>query len=239
MNTLDQGSTHVHQHRAHCYQRWGKCLGWGPSLPGLHWTFWSSQTEKLSGPAANCWIMLFLSLCLGVLSQPSGGEPKASTYFTLTWIVYTISKSEDILFEAIKINSPQGKVILNPCLIHCKAFTRLKKMILPDRKNLEFRSDIGLLEEQFEKIGLESSLAETVGKFCWWQMSGFQQWWGRRESNLYNSYIRPDELDSLMNKYSYRMSLPETGWPTQYPSHVPPQLAPPPTVIPVPWQVAE
>ena len=49
-------------------------------------------------------------------------------------------------------------------------------MILPDRKNLEFRRDIGLLEEQFEKIGLESSLAETVGKFCWWQMSGFQQW---------------------------------------------------------------
>ena len=84
-------------------------------------------------------------------------------------------------------------------------------MILPDRKNLEFRSDIGLLEEQFEKIGLESSLAETVGKFSWWQMSGFQQWVGRRESNLYNSYIRPDELDSLMNKYSYRMSLPETG----------------------------
>ena len=85
-------------------------------------------------------------------------------------------------------------------------------MILPDRKNLEFRSDIGLLEEQFEKIGLDSSLAETVGKFCWWQMSGFQlRWVGRRESNLYNSYIRPDELDSLMNKYSYRMSLPETG----------------------------
>lgn len=88
MNALDQGSAHGHQHRASRHQRWGECLGRRPSLPELHWSWWSSLAEKLSGPAANCWIMLFLSLCLGVLSQPSGGEPKASTYFTLTWIVY-------------------------------------------------------------------------------------------------------------------------------------------------------
>ena len=33
-----------------------------------------------------------------------------------------------------------------------------------------------------------------------------------RKSNLYNAYITPDEVGSLMKKYSYRMSLAEQDW---------------------------
>ena len=33
-----------------------------------------------------------------------------------------------------------------------------------------------------------------------------------RESNLYNAYIAQDNVRSLMNKYSYKMSLAEQDW---------------------------
>ena len=160
--------------------------------------------------------------------------------------VNEIIKTDVKFFEAMKNNSLQGndprasytESLFYIAPVYHKAFTGLNQIIFLDSKNLEFRSDIGLLHRQFEKmsssalIGIGPDLTPHYRNILSDYISrepntslglpgpsqGFNsgvvlyQLERMRRSELYNYYTSPGGVDELMTKYSYRMFLAEQDW---------------------------
>ena len=160
--------------------------------------------------------------------------------------VNDIIQTDVMFFEAMKNNSLQANIpnasytesLFYIAPIYHKAFTGLKRIIFLDSKDLEFRSDIGLLEKQFNKmaptalIGIGPDLTPhyrivltdyiaqhpntTLG------LPGASQGYNSgvvlyqlermRRSSQYNKYTTVDGVGDLMTKYSYRMFLAEQDW---------------------------
>ena len=160
--------------------------------------------------------------------------------------VNDIIQSDVMFFEAMKNNSIQGndptasytESLFYIAPVYHKAFTGLKQIIFLDSKDLEFRSDIGLLQQQFEKmspstlIGIGPDLTPHYRKVLSDYISrhpntslglpGSTQGYNSgvvlyqlermRESDLYNMYTTSQGVDKLMKKYSYKMFLAEQDW---------------------------
>ena len=160
--------------------------------------------------------------------------------------VKDIIQTDVMFFEAMKNNSLQANIpnasytesLFYIAPIYHKAFTGLKRIIFLDSKDLEFRSDIGLLEQQFKKmsptalIGIGPDLTPHYrivltdyiaqhpnttlglpGPFQGYN-SGvvLYQLERMRRSSLYNQYTTAGGVESLLTKYSYRMFLAEQDW---------------------------
>ena len=150
-------------------------------------------------------------------------------------------------FAAMKRNSEQGNSrggsytedLFYIAPIYHRAFTGLDRIIFLDSKDLEFYSDIKLLETQFNFmgnaiIGIGSDLTphyrNTLGNYIAkhpntslglpGKMQGFNtgvvlyRLDKMRESVLYNQHVTPEGVDQLMTKYMYTMFLAEQDWMT-------------------------
>jgi hypothetical protein len=151
------------------------------------------------------------------------------------------------IFTAMKRNSQQGhsrdgsytEDLFYIAPVYHRAFTGLDRIIFLDSKDLEFYSDIKLLEDQFNfmdeaiiGVGLEltphyraiirdfilkhpNTTLGLPGK-----MQGFNtgvvlyRLDKMRESVLYNQYVTPEGVDHLMQKYMFKMSVGDQDWMT-------------------------
>ena len=169
-------------------------------------------------------------------------------------IKFSYVDCEDIIqiapdfFSAMRANSVQGagytagvsytEDLFYIAPIYHKAFASLDKIIFLDSKDLEFRSDVKLLEMEFDKmsetalIGIAPDLTPHYrGKLEKYlelhpNSSLGQQGPGQgynsgvvlyrldkmRNSTLYNKYTAPTGVDALMSKYLYEMFLAEQDW---------------------------
>ena len=158
------------------------------SHPEVLSSLWSSQTERLLGPAESWCIMLFLSLYLKVFNC-SGGEWKAFQIFYVD--MNAIIKSEGIFFGALK-NNPTAS-LYRIFILHrpsvSQSFHRIRKDNLSgqDSNDLEFRSVIELLHQQFEKMSssvlignspeLSPHYRRWLGSFVERRYERYLVWW--------------------------------------------------------------
>ena len=160
--------------------------------------------------------------------------------------VNDIIQTDVMFFEAMKNNSLQANIpnasytesLFYIAPIYHKAFTGLKRIIFLDSKDLEFRSDIGLLEQQFKKmsptalIGIGPDLTPHYrivltdyisqhpnttlglpGPFQGYNSGVVLYQLDRmRRSSLYNHYTTVGGVERLMSKFSYKMFLAEQDW---------------------------
>ena len=158
-----------------------------------------------------------------------------------------ITEINSEFFTAMKNNSQQGysqkqsytEDLFYIAPIYHKAFSSLDRIIFIDSKDLEFRSDIKLLEKQFDQMPSEAviGIAPDLTPHYHQSLSAFiaknpstslgQPGPGRqgynsgvvlyrldrmRQDPVYNKYITPEGVDVLMNKYLYKMFLAEQDW---------------------------
>eukprot|EP00090_Calanus_glacialis_P000937 TRINITY_DN10676_c0_g1_i1.p1 TRINITY_DN10676_c0_g1~~TRINITY_DN10676_c0_g1_i1.p1 ORF type:complete len:414 (+),score=84.46 TRINITY_DN10676_c0_g1_i1:41-1282(+) len=172
------------------------------------------------------------------------GIPKIMVSFADCEEIVNLEKA---FFTAMKRNSQQGNSrdgsytedLFYIAPIYHRAFTGLDRIIFLDSKDLEFFSDIKLLEDQFNLmdkaiigIGFDLTphyhivLKDYVAKHpntsvgLPGKMQGFNtgvvlyRLDKMRESVLYNQYVTSEGVDHLMQKYMYTMFLAEQDWMT-------------------------
>ena len=154
---------------------------------------------------------------------------------------------EKDFFGSMKRNSQQGdsrggsytEDLFYIAPVYHRAFTHLDRIIFLDSKDLQFTSDISLLQQQFSLMGsaligigpdltphYHSVLTTFVAKHpnsslgLPGKMQGFNtgvvlyRLDKMRESALYNQYVTPEGVDQLMEKYMFKMTVGDQDWMT-------------------------